>query len=122
MKTKTAIKIFLGFIIASLLLVIIGINIDGGVTNQIQKLSATVRYNNSQFLIANTGEFDWSNVEMKVNKKYTLAVDKIEAYGTYTVGMGQFADSSGNRFNVFTMKPLNISIHAKEGYSYFTLE
>jgi hypothetical protein len=34
MKTKTAIKIFFGFIIASLILVIIGININDGTMSQ----------------------------------------------------------------------------------------
>jgi hypothetical protein len=120
MKTSTAIKIFLGFILASILLVIVGFNITRGASgNAIPDLNARINFSDTQFLLSNNDPFNWTNVKMTVNDKYDLIVDKINAGESYTVGMAQFADSSGNRFNSITMKPMHFSIRAKEGSAFF---
>jgi hypothetical protein len=72
-KVRTAFLIFLGFIVASLLLLIIYFQLSGGISENSQpELGATVKFSNTQVLIANTDSFDWTNVTMKINDKYTL--------------------------------------------------
>jgi transcription initiation factor TFIIIB Brf1 subunit/transcription initiation factor TFIIB len=81
-------------------------------------LSAQVTWSSTQFKITNNDSFDWTNVRIRVNSKYTLTTNTMTAGETYTVGMAQFADDSGNRFNPFQTKVLNIFIGAKQGTYY----
>jgi hypothetical protein len=89
------------------------------VSSKPKELDIAINFSNTQFLITNGESFALTDVKMKVNDKYVLNVYKIEAKGMYTVGMAQFVDSAGNRFNAFTMKPVKFYISAKEGWQYF---
>jgi hypothetical protein len=83
-----------------------------------KELNVQINFSDTQFLISNNNSFDYTNVRMKVNDKYELTADKISAGQQYIVGMAQFADSSGQRFNPFAMKVRKIYIRANEGYQY----
>lgn len=80
-------------------------------------LRATVTFTGSQFKIANVGTVDWTNVKFDLNgglisSGYVLRLAELKAASEYTVGAMQFADSSGNRFNPFQVKPQQMTISA----------
>ena len=94
-------------------------------------LNASVGFFESQFVIRNKDSFDWTNVKMEVNSKtfasgYILKSARMMAGETYTVGAMQFAKSDGEKFNPFTHKPLNFSIHCDtptgKGFYYGKME
>jgi hypothetical protein len=80
-----------------------------------RSIAASVSFDGTDFTIANQESRDWVNVCLELNpgalsSGYTLKVQRIAANSTYRVGAMQFADSSGERFNPFTRKPLSFVI------------
>jgi len=73
-------------------------------------LNVDLEYSGAEITIKNNDLFIYKNARMKLNDDYILEGYDIDAGSTYTVGMGQFTDSDGNRFNFFTMKPRSFSI------------
>jgi hypothetical protein len=74
------------------------------------EINAEVRFTGTQFIIKNTDSYDWTDVKMEINGGlfsggYELKHPVIRAKETYTVGALQFADSDGQRFNPYQMKP-----------------
>ena len=72
-------------------------------------LNASVRFQDNIFIITNNDSFDWRNIRLTINggvfKGYELKHGLIQSGAVYEVGSMQFADSDGQRFNPFTMKP-----------------
>lgn len=75
-------------------------------------LKASVTFTGTQFVITNNDNFDYLKVKMELNDDYYLYSDVMEAGQVYTVGMLQFADKKGNRFDIM-QKPLSFSISCK---------
>lgn len=78
-------------------------------------LNASVKFTETQFIITNRDNFDWTNVELDVNSGivksgYVLKTQRMKAGEVYTVGAMQFAKGDGTRLNPFTTKVLNLSI------------
>lgn len=59
------------------------------------------------------------NLRIRINGDYTYT-ESILLSGTYTVGLANFVDSKGNRFNPFTQKVTRVTIFCDEGSTYFT--
>jgi hypothetical protein len=85
-------------------------------------LKGDVKFNNVEFLITNYENFNWTRVRFILNDKYYLETDVVAAGSSYTVGMAQFADKNGQRFNPFTMKPMTMHIRCVEGTIYGNLK
>lgn len=78
-------------------------------------LSASVIFTESQFVITNLDDFDWTNIKLDVNSGivksgYVLKTQRMEGGEVYTVGAMQFAKGDGTRLNPFTTKVLNFTI------------
>ncbi len=85
-------------------------------------LKAQVDFTGTQFVITNNDSFDYNDVTISINGDYKLNVPKLSAYETYTVGMMQFADKKGNRFNL-SQKPLSVYISSRNAngkYGYYS--
>ena len=94
-------------------------------------LQGTVNVEDGQIKITNTEDRDWELCELSLNGKYnypteqglwgseTPHIGKIESHGDYTVGTGQFTLSNGERFNVYSTKPLDIVISCENGMGYW---
>lgn len=80
-------------------------------TNSVD-LKASIGFNGTQFVIQNTDSFDYVNAKLKVNDDYILDGVTIPAGKTYTVGMMQFSDDKGNRFD-YMKKPKTFIISCK---------
>jgi len=68
------------------------------------RLNAKVSFAGARFTISNNDSFDWENVELEVvpadiGEPFCLAVTRIPAGGTYTVGLTEFRRKDGTRFN-----------------------
>jgi hypothetical protein len=72
-------------------------------------IKATVFFDGAQFTISNNDTFDYKNARLQLNDKYYINSYTLKAGGIYTVGMMQFADDDGNRFDLMK-KPQNFSI------------
>lgn len=72
-------------------------------------LKASVSFTGTQFIITNNDSFDYVNAKLEVNDDFVLEDVAIFAGETYTVGMMQFANSDGDRFD-FMKKPQKFSI------------
>ena len=77
--------------------------------NSTIELKAAVKFTGTQFVIINNDSFNYTNTKMKVNNKFFIKGYTIKSGETYTVGMLQFADDEGNRFDLMK-KPQNFSI------------
>ena len=82
---------------------------------EVRGIAASVSFTGTQFTITNHEDQDWVNVRFELNpglisSGYTLKVQLIEAGTTYTVGAMQFANSKGERFNPYQMKPQKFNI------------
>jgi len=82
---------------------------------EVRQIKASVSFTGTQFVITNHEDHDWVNVRFELNpglisSGYTLKVRLIEAGTTYTVGAMQFANSKGERFNPYQMKPQKFNI------------
>ena len=73
------------------------------------ELSASVKFDGSQFTISNYNDSDWEDVEFEVNDTYTYRVNRLPP-GTYTIGCMQFTKSDGTRFNPLTNKVIKFDI------------
>lgn len=81
------------------------------------ELDARINYTDGQLRIANFNSYDWVDVDLQMNpgllsKGYFLNVQRIEAGAVYTVGVMQFANKKGERFNPFALKPRKFTIVA----------
>ena len=72
-------------------------------------LKASVRFTGTQFVVTNNDNFDYTNAKLELNDKYVIKGYDLKAGETYTVGMLQFADDDGNRFDMMK-KPQKFSI------------
>ena len=73
-------------------------------------LNADVYFNGTQLIIKNHENFDLTNITMMINEKYTLKVSRIKAGTNYMVGVMQFTDQNGTRFNPFITKAVDFSL------------
>ena len=85
-------------------------------------LNASISFTGTQFVIKNNDSFDYNNAKLEINGKYALNGYNLTAGETYTVGMLQFADDDGNRFNMM-IKPQKFTISCdveggKHGFCY----
>jgi len=83
-----------------------------------KELEASIRTDGSQLIIGNLNAYDWLDVKIDLNpgiftSGHYLKTPRIEAGAVYTVGLMQFADKKGKRFNPFQMKIRDVSITAK---------
>jgi hypothetical protein len=53
----------------------------------------------TKFDLANTGDAEWDNVEVWVNKQYVVFVPKFEAKTSKTLDFQMFFDANGNHFD-----------------------
>jgi hypothetical protein len=90
------------------------------------EIHPTVNFDGRRFIIRNADPFNWSNVKMELNSGffsggYELKHPVITGHTTYTVGALQFADSDGNRFNPFRMRPQKLTIIAEtpDGHAFY---
>ena len=91
-------------------------------TSSTIELNASVEFTGTQFIITNKDTFDYKDAKLQLNEDFIIKGKKLEAGKSYTVGMLQFADKKGNRFDM-TKKPLNFSIwcdleNKKNGFYY----
>lgn len=81
------------------------------------ELNVDVRFNGTQFIIANKESVELTNMKMEINGglfsgDYELKQPTLKAKETCTVGAMQFADSNRKRFNPFQIKPQKFTISA----------
>jgi hypothetical protein len=97
--------------IAVVLFIFLAILSLGGTsdTSDTTQLNASVIFTGTQFKIKNNDNFDYINVSLEVNGDYTLKGYNLNAGETYTVGIMQFSDDDGNRFNMMK-KPQKFTI------------
>jgi hypothetical protein len=107
-----------GAVLLLVTMCMIGVSKPSSTASASKDLSAQVAWSSTQFKITNKDAFPWTKVRIRVNDKFTLKTDTMEAGETYTVGMAQFADDNGNRFNPFQNNVLSISIDSSEGSYY----
>ncbi len=105
-------------IVFFLLLAIGSDDTDTSTTN----LNASVSFTGTQFVIKNNDSFNYNNAKLEINGKYVLKGYNLAAGETYKVGMLQFADDDGNRFNMM-IKPQKFTIwcdlrEGKNGFYY----
>jgi len=82
-------------------------------------LDAKVNFSNGQVHITNKNSYNWSGVELRINsgvfnKGYFTRARIMEAGESYTVGIMQFANKKGERFNPYSMKAQTITIIAEK--------
>jgi len=82
---------------------------SGDTKNTTTDLKASVRFTGTQFVITNNDSFDYINAKIEVNDHYTITGYTLKSGEIYTVGMMQFADDEGNRFDIMK-KPQRFSI------------
>lgn len=81
-------------------------------------LNASVRFTGTQVLVTNEGPEEWRDVQLAINSGilddgFTLNAGAIQAKRTYTVGILQFSNDEGQRFNPLTLKPQKFRIRAR---------
>lgn len=82
-------------------------------------LSPEIHWNGSQLIITDKDDFDYNNAVIELDGDYTYKVGQpIEAGQTYTIGLMEFANSDGIRFNPFQMKIKTIFVSSDEGTAY----
>jgi len=121
MKSKS--KHLLSAIVFAVFIVFAVSSSDDG-NSSTTDLNASVSFTGTQFVIKNNDNFDYTNAKLEVNDDYVLKGYTIKAGETYTVGMMQFADDDGNRFDMMK-KPQKFSIwcdlsNGKNGFYYAT--
>jgi len=83
---------------------------------QYVKLQASIQYNGLQISITNKDNFDWSNIGLALNMQnpninhYRYQVPLIRSNETYTVGLVNFANDDGARFNPYAYKVQDVYI------------
>ena len=83
----------------------------------IPNLNAAVRFTGTQIIIENKDPFDWNNVRIELNagllnSGYYLDAAAIKVGTTATVGILNFAKSSGERLNPLTIKVRKVTVFA----------
>ncbi|HEV8238075.1 MAG TPA: hypothetical protein VGS57_01760 [Thermoanaerobaculia bacterium] len=78
-------------------------------------LKAHVNFTGTQFVITNNDTFTWTDCKLEVNPKtfssgFTYHAGSLAAGSVYTVGVLQFANDDGQRFNPLQYKPTSFSI------------
>lgn len=88
------------------------------------ELKAHINYIGMQFVIRNDCAFDWSGGRIEVNDKFRAEFPAAKAGRVVSVAAVDLADSGGNRFNPFLMKPQSARVTASTPhgklYNYFT--
>ena len=79
----------------------------------VPNLNAVVKCDGKQFTITNKDDYDWNDCKVEVNSGYSMRGKKFSAGETYTVGLMQFVDKNGKRFNPFTHKVESIYLSCK---------
>ncbi len=79
------------------------------------RLNANVTFAGARFAISNNDSFDWENVKLEVvpagvGEPFRLAVTRIPAGGTHTVGVGEFRRNDGTRFDPSSTKSERLRI------------
>ena len=93
---------FLSIAIMTVMVILAGCSVE---PLESKRLNASVSFiSGTQFLITNNDSYAWNYVDLRINHEYTLKVGRIDAGSSYTVDTFQFADSSGQRFNIFKTK------------------
>ena len=106
-------KIIAGIIVIALILLVV--KCAGSCANTDETDDATVYLNavvnikGGTCTITNIDSFDYVNAKLTLNDKYYLEGYNLKANSVYTVGIAQFADEEGNRFDLWK-KPLNFQI------------
>jgi hypothetical protein len=122
-KTEDKKQSKLGCFILIVIIIIIALAIGGFKScNKTVDLIPSVEFTGTKFVIININDFDWTNVELRVNGKYVIKTKRIKTYETYTVGAMQFTKvSDGTRFNPLLMKPQEFTIwcDTPEGRGYW---
>jgi hypothetical protein len=90
--------------------------------NSTVELNASIEFTGTQFIITNKDTFDYIDAKLQLNNDFIIKGETLEAGESYTVGMLQFADKQGNRFDAMK-KPQNFSIwcdlkNEKKGFYY----
>ena len=89
-----------------------------------QDLVGSVKFDGTQFHIANGEGRNWENCRLTVNKDFNYPTDSkidfIEANSTVTIGAGQLTLKNGERFNPFSMKTQNFSVYCSNGFGYWS--
>lgn len=90
-------------------------------------LNVRVNYSDGQIHVANLNSYDWVDVEFKINSGlfsdgYFSKRGLIKAGYEYSVGIMQFANSKGERFNPFLMKPRTFTIVAHKPNGKFDVQ
>jgi hypothetical protein len=78
-----------------------------------KSLNVNIEYRGFEIVITNNDVFDYKNATLKLNNKYRIENCEIGAGKTYSVGMGQFADLDGNRFNFLALEPQSFYIRCE---------
>jgi hypothetical protein len=118
-NTKTGCMGCLGFIGIVVGIIIVGTLIwslfDDSKSSEVH-LHATVTFNCSQFKITNKNDFNWDDVEIRINSESSNGGYWFKSQihfipdGEYTIDASRFAKRDGTRFNPLTIKPQNITI------------
>lgn len=73
----------------------------------------------SQLIITNKDQFNYTNPIIELNGDYSYKTGIIINAGeTYKIGLMQFANSDGQRFNPYQMKIKKITLSCSEGFAY----
>jgi hypothetical protein len=78
-------------------------------------IQAKVQTTATDFRVRNLDEFDWTDCTIRLNSKaenngYTIHLATIRARKLTHLGTMEFANSNGERFNPFTLKPKTVDI------------
>src|SRR5690554_6926564 len=78
-----------------------------------EDMNIETNYTGTQIVFTNLDDKFYKDVVVTINDSYTVKIGDFLPYDTYTVGIMQFADEKGNRFNL-SMKPLKIKYEGKD--------
>ncbi len=73
-------------------------------------LKAKVSKSATQILITNQDDFGYDNCEITINGDYISKINYLGPLGEAQIGLMEFYDSDGTRFNPFQTKVLSVSI------------
>ncbi len=86
-------------------------------------LNANISKSETQLLISNNDVFDYKNCKIKINEDYIYKMHSLRSKEKAEVGLLNFYDSDGNKFNPFLKKIMSVSIwcdlpNEKNGFMY----
>lgn len=90
----------------------------------VNKLTAKVSFDGTQFIIQNTDTFDWTGVKMVINMTafgsgYKVRWGNVRRNQTIRVESAQFSDSDDKRFNPYEYKPRTLTVICTQGSEQF---